>query len=238
MRAHEIIDEIGTLPSGAFSGRFEMDVADQPGKLKPLPGSDRLQYGVEGDGSNLEITVWDPRATPRRGLPWPGAVGILTTDFGVQRQPFPDAAEVGYIAVDPRYRGQGVAQGMYQVVLRDLGRTLVAGEDQTPGGQRAWVTLWRTPGVEVRGWLAIEDHWMNLTDQVIDTLMGSVGADYIGEEKSGGLTYRFWSFDVQSMDSGRRMEAAVRTQLTKLYGTPQDDSPVHSVGMYAVWRGR
>jgi GNAT superfamily N-acetyltransferase len=242
MRSHEIIDEIGTLPSSAFSGRWELDMVSQPSGLKPLPGSDRLQYGVRDSGRSLEITVWDAKAAPRagrHGLVLPRAVGILTTSEVAQDgPPLPNTAEVDYIAVDPRYRGQGIAQGMYQVVLQTMQRTLVAGADQTPGGQRAWVTLWRTPGVEVRGWMTIEDHRMNLTDNVIDTLMGRVGADYIGQQKSGSITYRAWSFEVQSMASGRRMEARVKNQLTKIYGRLGDDNPVHSVGMYAVWSGR
>ena len=213
-----------------------MDVADQPSKLVPLPGADRLQYGIEGSGSNLEISVWDPEVAPRAGRT--RAVGILRTEQLAQDgPPFPDAAEVSYIAVDPRYRGQGVAQGMYQVVLQVLKRTLVAGTDQTPGGQRNWVSLWRTPGVEVRGWLKLEDHPLDLTDKVIDHLMGRLGADYIGQSTSS-RPYRFFAFEVQSMASGRRMESAVKSSMAKIYGRLSDDNPVNEVGMYAVWGGK
>jgi RNase P/RNase MRP subunit POP5 len=99
--------------------------------------------------------------------------------------------------------------------------------------------MWRTPGVEVRGWLQIADTLVADDNGAIDTLMGEIGADYMGARRTPGWAKpdRYFSFEVQSMASGQRMEAAVQTQMNKLYGGVRSADLVEAVGMYAVWRG-
>jgi len=82
------------------------------------------------------------------------------------------------------------------------------------------------------GYLAIKDTVIDDSD--IDTLMGKLGAQYIGDTKIYGSQYRYFSFAVQSDNTGRELEAAVKTRISKLYDG--QDLRVRT-GMYAIWQG-
>jgi hypothetical protein len=115
-------------------------------------------------------------------------------------------------------------------------RPLLAGSSQTPGGRRNWLSLSQIPGVEVRGWLKIDEERLdpNRIDDAeknIDTIMGRIGAQYIG--KGAWRGHQFFSFDVQPGRTGKELEAAVKTQLNQVY----NETYKVKTGLYAVWTG-
>ena len=126
-------------------------------------------------------------------------------------------------------------------------RTLVAGDSQPPGGQRNWVSLAGIPGVEMKGYVGIEDYNMfpstrnplgyqgneKQAEQNIDTIMGKLGGDYIGQSQRDELSLRqYFAFDVRPNTTGQQLEAYVKTQLSKIYGDTAFTS-----GLYATWSG-
>jgi hypothetical protein len=143
---------------------------------------------------------------------------------------------VGTITVDEDYRGLGIAKALYGIVLTIMKRPLLAGSSQTPGGRRNWLSLSQIPGVEVRGWLRIDDddldpRQVSGAEKNIDTLMGRLGAQYLGKGAYRG--HQFFSFDVQPGRTGKELEAVVKTQLNRLY----NESYHVTTGLYAVWNG-
>jgi len=153
--------------------------------------------------------------------------------------PLPGAVAVEVITVDEDYRGQGIATALYGIVLTIMKRPLVAGDSQTPGGRRNWVGLASIPGVEIKGYVGFEKQDLDPNTRIppqnkqaernIDTVMGQLGGDYIGQIPSGR---QFFAFDVQPNTTGQQLEAYVKTQLSKIYG----DTDFYA-GLYATWSG-
>lgn len=179
--------------------------------------------------------------TPRTGQRTaPTLIGKLAL-YSERGVPIPGAVRVATITVDEDYRGRGIAKALYGIVLTIMRRTLVAGDNQTPGGRRNWVSLASIPGVDVRGWVSLSEedfrsdseiHDRRLVKQVeqnIDTVMGKLGGQYIG--RYGGEEY--FAFDVQPNSSGRELEARVKTNLSRVYN---EDYSIRT-GLYAQWTG-
>jgi hypothetical protein len=178
----------------------------------------------------------------RTGRREPQLIAKLALESLGKRFPLPNALQVGTITVDEDYRGRGLAKALYGIVLTIMQRPLVAGSSQTPGGRQNWVSLSQIPGVEINGYVAIEDDDINPaaqysprskkeTEQMIDTLMGKLGAQYLG--KAGSYDNRFFAFPVQPNSTGKELTALVNTGLSKVYG----ESRVVTTGLYAVWTG-
>jgi hypothetical protein len=142
--------------------------------------------------------------------------------------------------VDEDYRGVGIAKALYGIVLTILKRPLLAGTSQTPGGRRNWVSLASIPGVEMKGWVALDETefdatkpWRNTPAKVnktIDTIMGQLGGQHIGKNSYGT---DYFAFDVQPNATGTELEAAVKTKLSQVYGSNYNSN----AGLYAVWTG-
>jgi ribosomal protein S18 acetylase RimI-like enzyme len=250
MRTREFIPELEQplaeieriTPSGYSGGKssiyYMVPSTRQPQNLTRIPGTKLLYNTTKLSSGDLRITIWDPRG-PEAEPGWPQPIGFLTLGSAKSIFPDPRALEVGVITVDEDYRGQGIARLLYTIALKNLGRTLVAGEKQTPGGRRNWVSLAGIPGVEVRGFLSIED-WDLDYNKIIDTIMGKLGADYLGVV--GSLrphTRRVFAFDVQPGKTGRELEAQVKTQLSRIYHDwGAEKIAEFDTGLYAVWQKR
>ena len=65
-------------------------------------------------------------------------------------------------------------------------------------------------------------------DQNIDTIMGKLGGEYIGQGYDG----HYFAFDVKPNTSKQELEAYVNTNLNKVYG-----GGYGSGGLYAIWTG-
>jgi GNAT superfamily N-acetyltransferase len=185
------------------------------------------------------LRQWENR---QEGLSAPGQlIGKLSVETDTSF-PLKRAVQVGTITVDEDYRGVGIAKALYGIVLTILKRPLLAGTSQTPGGRRNWVSLASIPGVEMKGWIAIDETQLDPTvsrysgttpaqaNKNIDTIMGELGGQYIGQNSYGG---DYFAFDVQPNTTGTELEAAVKTKLSRIYGSNYDSN----AGLYAVWTG-
>jgi hypothetical protein len=142
--------------------------------------------------------------------------------------PIKNLYQVSTITVDEDYRGQGIAKAMYGVVLSILKLTLLAGSQQTPGGRRSWMSLAQIPGVEVRGFVMLDERDLK-QDNNIDTLMGKLGGDYLGEVGD----FKMFAFDV--VPGTGQLAPAVKTQLNNLYYREYD--LMYETGLFARWHG-
>lgn len=269
MRSHEFVSEIERIPKSAYSGgKSYLKTSSAAKQFKPLPGGSGLQYSIEDPRGEPTVKIWDPTVMQpdprpvrspyeyrdeyeRRFQSWknrqlegskgvPTVVGKLT----LERPwfPLPNALQVGTITVDEDYRGQGIAKALYGIVLTILKRPLVAGESQTPGGRQNWVSLSQIPGVQMKGYVALEEEDLETNPRIndprqteqatqnIDVIMGKLGGDYIGN-KSGR---EFFAFDVKPTTNGKELEAYVNTNLSKVYHS----SYLLTTGLYAVWTGQ
>ena len=166
--------------------------------------------------------------------------------------PMKNALQVGTITVDEDYRGVGLAKALYGIVLTIMKRPLVAGDSQTPGGRKNWVSLSQIPGVQMKGYFAVDEGDLETRDtknldrfddpsyvkyknkqanQTIDTIMGKLGGQFIGKDKASEQL--FFAFDVNPDTTGKELKAYVDTQLTKVYGNYDS-----STGLYAIWTGQ
>jgi GNAT superfamily N-acetyltransferase len=197
MRAQDFVTEIERLRTGDYQGG-KSDIylyVHQNKGLTPLPGGSRYLYNVRGNKQQPMIVIWDPEGkSAGPGHPQPiGRVNLYSAERAV---PLPGALQVGTITVDEDYRGKGIARALYGIVLSIMRRPLISGDSQTPGGRRNWVGLSQIPGVAVRGWLRIDDLFINPArdfgaEKMIDTLMGRLGAEYIGQTKFGDHVFAF-----------------------------------------------
>jgi ribosomal protein S18 acetylase RimI-like enzyme len=173
-------------------------------------------------------------------------IGQLTVDSVGQSFPVPGAVKVGTITVDEDYRGGGIAKALYGIVLTIMQRPLIAGSSQTPGGRRNWVSLSHTPGVQMKGYLRIDDSDFNTdpnprdrydrafnkqSEKRIDTIMGKLGGQYIGKNNKN---IHYFAFDVKPNTTTQELQAYVDTNLSKIYGGEYSSTG----GLYAVWTGQ
>jgi GNAT superfamily N-acetyltransferase len=272
MRSQEFLPEIERLTVGGYEGGKKYLYAPQTKKLTPLPGGSGLLYHVGGSNYSPMVTMWDPegldgaqepgrrnpnelsseyqarlkkwKAQQARGVKQPQLIAKLALSAVDQRFPIPGALQVETITVDEDYRGRGLAKALYGIVLSIMRRPLLAGKSQTPGGRRNWASLSQIPGVEVNGYVAIDDYDLDpandpsplgkkQSEAMIDTLMGRLGAEYIGADTRGRTSQRFFAFPVQPNQTGAEMEAMVKTGLSKIYG----QSSAVETGLYAIWNG-
>jgi ribosomal protein S18 acetylase RimI-like enzyme len=141
-----------------FFGQFEM--ANQAAvrrmfkNLTPLPGGSGLMYGTisHSDDGNFNIAIVSGQHI----------VGMLILK-PVNGFPLKDAYSVEFITVDENQRGMSIAKSLYGIALSILKFSIVAGESQTVGGRRNWISLSRVPGVKIMGWGWVEE--MNTPDR-------------------------------------------------------------------------
>lgn len=270
MRVNEILTEIERLYKGDYEGgKGELGGYKTPGNkvLKPLPGGSGLQYGLKpGTGyaaGTTYIFIVDPNATMEKpaqaynefdaefkkrmdnwerngGKPGPAIVAKLSVEPA--DLPIPNAVQVGSITVDEDYRGRGLAKALYGIVLSIMGKTLVAGSSQTPGGRRNWVSLVNIPGVEMKGFVQLDNEDVEYDpdnderfggnskqqiDRTHDTLM-RLGGQFVGQNKWAEI----WAFDV--VPGKGELKPAIRTALSQVY----DDYGSAQTGLFARWTGR
>lgn len=269
MKATEFINEIERIAAGDYrGGKSYLSPGHGPKKLIPLPGGSGLLYSIEGYQEEPYIKLWNPNSNvpdpkPRKdpyefsnefaqrmrqweqrqatGKKIPQIIGKLTLEKPYDF-PLKGALQVGTITVDEDYRGVGIAKAMYGIVLTVLKRPLLAGGSQTPGGRRNWVSLSQIPGVELKGYVSIDDHDLTLdpkprdsrdqnynkqVNQRIDVVMGQLGGQHIGTKRGT----HYFAFDVAPTTSGKELEAYVKQKLVKVYN---EDFNMPT-GLYAVW---
>jgi GNAT superfamily N-acetyltransferase len=273
MRATDFITEIERLSKDDYTGgKDELEIYQTPGekKLVPLPGNRELSYSIKADrdGTRQFIFIVDPKAKtskPVRGryeyrdefekrfAKWqknPNQVApkiVAKLSIESFNSPIPNAVQVGSITVDEDYRGRGLARSLYGIVLYIMKKTLVAGNEQTPGGRRNWVSLTNIPGVEVKGFVQIDaddvefnpDEWPDMPvyqhakktkEKQVDSIHNNImklGGQFIGKNKYA----EYWAFDV--LPGKGELAPAVKNSLSKLYS----DRGEEPTGLYARWVG-
>ena len=263
------LSEIERLAARDYTGgKSYLERSFVPKTLRPLPGGSGLQYSIEDPQGEPVVKIWDPsviQADPRptkspfefrseyqmrlqswkdrRGSKNPG-LPTLIGKLALERAwfPLPGSLQVGTITVDEDYRGRGIGKALYGIVLTIMRRPLLAGESQTPGGRQNWVSLSQIPGVEMKGYVALDSEDLsadpdyhdpreiNRVSQTIDTVMGKLGGEYIGN-KSGR---EFFAFAVRPAATGKELEAYVNSNLSKIY----HNDYLLNTGLYAVWTGQ
>lgn len=111
------------------------------GNINPLPNSNyfyaivpSMSYGAKGIDEDVCLL------SPDKQL-----IGILTV------QMTGDTAYVMGLEIDQAWRNKGLATSLYRILLSIEHLDIVSDSSQTPSGARTWVSLSKTPGVEVRG---------------------------------------------------------------------------------------
>lgn len=272
------LDEIERLrPSDYTGGKSYLYSGNGAKQFKKLPGGSGLLYSIEGSRGDPTIKLWDPntktadpkpRKDPyefasefnarlkkweerqRSGKKIPQIIGKLSLETPYSF-PLQGALQVGTITVDEDYRGMGLAKALYGIVLTIMKRPLVAGDSQTPGGRKNWVSLSQIPGVEMKGFIAVNDHELSMRpgendfdapykkyiqkintgrEKNIDVIMGELGGQYIGEKHD----MHYFAFDVQPNTTGTELEAYVKQKMVSVYGRKSE----YGGGLYAVWTGQ
>ena len=228
MRVDELfelpVNEIILLPQELYKGDWlaKLDYKKYLDDRIPFPGSDTMLLSFQ---NNLnDIYVVEPQ------------VGRVIAKMSLEPVQFPGktAKSVAGIAVDPRYRGRGIAQTLYQIVLRSLKVMLVADDVQTQGGAGNWINLSKIPGVEVMGYIAISQRSLNTkTPKEIGNILAQdlleIGGFHIG--KVGGTD--FYAFPVRR--GFDRMETQIKNTIIEPYGY---DDVSYEISMFAHWVGR
>jgi GNAT superfamily N-acetyltransferase len=160
-------------------------------------------------------------------------IGQLTVNGVDSSFPLKGAVQVGTITVDEDYRGGGIAKALYGIVLTIMKRPLVAGSSQTPGGRKNWISLSQIPGVQMKGYFRIDDKDFDYSSggKKIDIIMGKLGGEHIGQNKSGR---HYFAFDVKPNTSKQELQAYVDTNLSKVYSGEYSSGG----GLYAIWTGQ
>lgn len=266
-REYEAGKTIRKLPGG--SGLFYSILPDgsdfvirlwdkvNKGEFDPIKSAHTIKPPYYSNREWKELLARQERRNAELQAKFARAPGKLVGELTVHKPyglPLKGALQVGVITVDEDYRGVGLAKALYGIVLTIMKRPLVAGSSQTPGGRRNWVSLASIPGVEMKGYFAIDSldlhtmdtsklnptyddvkwakHQNKRADQTIDTIMSKLGGQYIGKDNDDEL---YFAFDVKPNTTGKELESYVKTNLSRVYDDDYDGS---QSGLYAVWTGQ
>ena len=220
MKLQELLTEIGLMRAREYVGG-EDDLRSTPqensklkGKLLPLPGGSGYKYSVSnGDTKygrpSIDIRIWDPKNDSHEK--WGTTIGWLRLDPAMDFFPIPNSHKVDTITVHEDYRGQSIAKSLYGIALTILQLNLIAGDLQTPAGARNWVSLNNIPGVEIMGYVKVDDFYYDSTSEhkIVDAL-GQLGAIRVDDSD-------YFLFPVKASDNGKRLEAEIQNILSKIY---------------------
>jgi hypothetical protein len=235
MRARDLINEIERLKKDDYAGgKDALYRGVLPKEVYKLPGGSGFTYSADRSMGGWKIKIWDPAGTdkPTKLGQLIGSLNLISTN----NFPIKNAVQVDTITVDEDYRGRSIAKSLYGIVLSELKLTLLSGASQTPGGRRNWLSLSKIPGVEVQGWVAVSDSEIDpdrdgrSASNRIDTLMGKLGAEYLGPGSKGRI--HFFAYDVRPGQT--EMEPVMKTALSKLY---HNGAPDWDTGLIARWQG-
>jgi len=206
-------------------------------KLKPVPDDEDLRYGIiprDEVGQYHVIIVNNSDQI----------IGDLAL-APVKDFPMQPAYTVEFITVIEDYRGMGIGNLLYKIALRDQGIQLIAGESQTVGGRRNWISLSKTPGVTISGW-----GWVNVSEQAnsnpelvkiqkkFEKSMTKAGATSLGVNKgpsntlSRAINKQWYLFPVHAGEKEfKAINNAIKIYYNDVYNLPF----LYKVGLLANW---
>jgi len=224
------ITEIEKIPARDFSGVDTIDGARRvyrnSTEFKKFSDSD-FYYLNDMEHGKILIAVPNTdaiRSTPN-GLLIVGVLNLYPKSItNIYNLP---VEEVGTIAVDKKYRGQGIAGKLYDAVLKS-GRILFAGDTQTPNGRAMWSNLYRRPDIEVTGWVRfyVNDVRLNVyTNDEFIKFIEQQGGAYFGERitpDSGKVM--FFEFEVEQLPTKAELEIRGKKSPITVYNTEGADT--------------
>lgn len=219
------INEIDFLPQKEYLGGEEQLSALSTAmekRLVPLEGTD-YDYGFYRTPKFLQIYITN-RGDDKQVI---AEMELKSVTFPQQ-----DAYTVDTVTTHERFRNKGLSKKLYEIALKIIKITLVAGSIQTPGGQRNWVSLANMPGVDISGYIAMDVKGFqrskeDVTDFIDDFFKQTPWP--IGE--AGG--YEFYDIPLAYAKAGDKLETAVKTKFINIYGRVGVISRYINVGMYA-----
>lgn len=245
------LTEIESLNKNDFTGGkdYIKGKTEKIKNIKPLPGGSGFYYHASKEsyygGMTKDISILDKSGKEK--------IGYLSLSQS-NSFPIPNSYSVTTITVDEDYRNQGIGKALYGIALTILKVTLLAGVSQTPGGRKNWLSLANIPGVDIKGYVVLDDVDIK-TDREIDKklhdkseierinrqnakaeerinlLMGKLGGQYLGKTPRNEV---YFAFDVVPGTS--ELQPEVKTALSKLYYSEYDMN--YHTGLYAQWSGK
>lgn len=246
MRAIDFVTEIERLNKNDFTGGKEFLKGHSKNfkNIKPLPGGSGFYYHVSKESmvGGIDINILDKSGQE--------SIGHLTLYNQKKSFPIPNTYNVHTITVDENYRNQGIGKSLYGIALTILKVTLMAGVSQTPGGRKNWLSLANIPGVDIKGFVLLDESDIKTdreidkkshdkydieqinrrnekADERINLLMSKLGGQYMGSI----VNEVYFAFDVVPGTS--ELKPAVKTALSKLYYSEYDVN--FFTGLYAQW---
>jgi GNAT superfamily N-acetyltransferase len=236
MRATDFITEIEPISADSFVGGTDElgsgAVSKIPG-LKPIPGMNpKFSFVVRTfrPTNNKVIDIY----SKERGYLKHIAELQLETLSSKDDYPFKDAFMVATITTHEDYRGQGFASKLYELYFRYVGKILLSGRSQTPGGQRNWVSMFNSPNLTVDGLIAIPDYFFNdqnpnsIYGKYIDDIM-KMGGEWVGDSRNRTHWLR-----VPIRHDKNRLELLYKTPRVKMYNYNDKNRSI----LMATWAGK
>ena len=228
MRATEFITEIEAFKGSDYLGgdipfvsnakvRVNPDLTNKIIRsAKPLPNGN-FKYAVITDPYEIDIKIVY-LVSPDNQI-----VGALQLNdlYGM--------FEVNKIDVLPQWRNQGVAKGLYGVVLTILKLPLLSGGEQTEAGARNWLSLSKIPGVKVVGRIVIDKHY---TDD-IKSKLNNMGAKHIDR----GPWLDYFIFPVKPDTNLPRLKASFENEIKLYHGKDEYKKLNLEIGLIATYQG-
>jgi GNAT superfamily N-acetyltransferase len=216
------INEIRKIPAKSYTGLDTL--GDARVKYMYSTGfkkfSDSDFYYLDDDHKILiAVPNTDVKRPTSNGLIIVGVLNVYTVRIRIIYDM--PVVEVGTIAVDKKYRGQGIASKLYDVVLKS-GRILFAGDSQTPGGRAMWSNLNRRPDIEVTGWVKFyidKPTYNDYSDDQFIKFIEQQGGAYLGETSNLVGTQMYFEFAVEQLPSKAQLATKGKKSPIKVYNS-------------------
>jgi len=219
MKINEIFKIRSYNPSGDLKD-YQYKYGNLETGWQKIPGDNPFYRARVIPYSSLPAFIIAVKTDAKRPL-WKIVGGLNVAEMRIDNYYQKNMYGVGAIGVDPKYRGQGVAQHLYDGYLlprpEGLDGILMAGDSQSSGGRAMWANLKSRPDIEVTGWVKIakgESFGFNYSDEQMINFFSKVGGAYLGQTEYNW----YFEFPVEKLPNKRELEIAVKGSGVKVYG--------------------
>ena len=239
MNIKDIISEIEPLPANTFfggAGELRSGAVSKIPKLKPIPGmNSKFSFVIRPRPTNNNDRTIDIYSKERGYFKHIAELQLLRCD---DYYPFKGAYMVATITTHEDYRGQGFASKLYELYFRYVGKILLSGQSQTPGGQRNWVSMFKSPNLTVDGLIGIPDYFFDADypkdklnpnhEKYIADIM-KMGGEWVGDSPGGRGVH--W-LRVPIRRDKNRLEVLYKTSRVSMYNDQSRSL------LMATWSGK